>query len=492
MRSRFIRWAILLGVFLALCSGAGVAVNQTIQPKERDYRSYYATRPPTYTTYDTSATVTTVAQQSVPQVFQPTRAPLPNEVSTYSKFLQQLQIAHADLRNGNNATFIDLCDTDRMAREWVVFGVYYQRGRVASSVDFVRDSTGILNGIVERLKADKQTFCNSKIRVQWVSNSSTGNDVMLLVRHNTTGAGSTTTWYTRWWLTRDASGWKLYDYEEQPHRLRVNAILASESLDSSATRDVIRRTTSMFENGETKYSSEGSNTMRKLIPPLEAMRKAMHHVESPDRNTDLARKLQNDQKVWPDTPALALMLASEKLDAASLKSFSIYGSHPWATVLEATILRAAKDDTKARRVLETALKENTGHPLLLNALYNLLPGSDISTLGTQAATGATPSKAIRKLFAEHCRDQEAMSGILKAFRATLPEDTEGLLAQAVLDADRGDFASARKMIESLMAGIPSAQYAEWTQRFLDLYTNKLGNSKSVVIDNPILGPLLKN
>ena len=42
--------------------------------------------------------------------------------------------------------------------------------------------------------------------------------------------GARTTWHTRWWLCSQFGNWRIYDYEEHPHRLRVNAVLASRSV----------------------------------------------------------------------------------------------------------------------------------------------------------------------------------------------------------------------------------------------------------------------
>lgn len=502
MSGRIVRWAILVALFLAVCTGTGIAVKTVVRPQERDYRTYYSpprSNPSTQPAFNPPVNVTKGAQD-----FPPLRVATPVEAFNGVQLIEQLQQAHRAAINGNDWQFFRLVSTHRMAEEWIRFGVCEFSGDTPTGSTLGDHASTIQSELRQRILADTKTFRASDVSVLGVTQDPTNGDTIVLTKHVARENGRTATWCTRWWFTIGPSGGSLYDYEEQPHRLRVNAILASDFIQMTSavqtrslltvanTRSITDRTTEFMQTGTVAFQLPVPNEVLRLITPMEVMRRAMIASTANPSRSAIVRKLTNDGRPWPDIAPLALMLASSG-DIRAIQAFrASYGEHPIADLAEARIADAAGQSERARDVLEQSLTANSGEPMLLAALYGHRKESERGTLGTQAAQGNAPSAAIRRLVAEHLHERTAIAAIVNAYRALLPNEPDGILAEALLAADRSDFAEARKMIEFLMAETPSGTHAEWRERFLKLYSAKLGKMKSDILTDQLLGPLFRD
>ena len=508
MQRRFIRWGILTLLLLAITSAMGIVVKAVIKPVQPDYGRYYGyTRPPAATQ---SVNTARYDLQPGPQVFSASVKPTPVEVAEIANVLQNVLASHDNLISGIGAEwqFRSSFDPRRMAEEWVRFGISALRGQNTTEQTLQNDERTLLDDLVDRAKADLQTFRPSRIDIIWVERSTSGQDCVVLAKHSRVIQGARQTWHTRWWFHSQYGQWKIYDYEEQPHRLRVNAILAShrcvqnsagilfsQNADADAAiQQLVARTGAIMQTGvwPPRASSDLIQKFR-FVTPLDTMRQAF--LNEPGQSADAARAvaiLNENLAQWPGTLAIHLMIASLNGDRSSIRKYrDIAGNHPWADYLEAASFRKQNNNKRAKAILTKGLAENEGEPMLLEGLYEVSSSAERPAIGTQAARGIAPSQAIRRLADRHIKDGD-FAVTVAAFREIRPKDPEACLAQAAIEADAGQRKSAKSLLAAALAEAPRDWQSEAAQRFVSYYCARSGQTREAILNDPDLGPLLKS
>lgn len=502
MRSRFTRWA-LLTIFLLLGSSAiGLVVRGVIKPKK--YEHNYNFRP-TVTTNTVPTTVPTRDElQPVPQTFQKTRPPTTNEATDFTAVLQRIQSDCSSYKSETTPEWQVLQHffTNRMAQEWVRFGVYKFRGKSISDGDINMDESRIQQAIPQRVAYNSSAFRPSKIEIVRIAVSDNRVDRAVLAKHTSTVNDARTTWYCRWWFSSQYGSWKLYDFEEQPSRLRFTAILASrqlayygETADSkdpkkslAAVDALVDTVGAMMTTGNWQDQPADHAVQNQLFPVvLTAMRCALREPE--DDQTEI-QKLKEALAIWPDSATIHLMIASRNKDLNSIATYrSLAGGQPWADALEASILLERGDRGNARKLLDVALAANTGNMLLIEALYDVLPSVERAEVGTQAARSVSPSMAIRRIVQRHIQDKE-IDSVVQAYLVIRPGDSAAIVAQAVLQAAAGNTKAAKTTLQAAMneAGADSSDLVKW---FVTLLSKRSGQTREDILKNPDLGSLLK-
>lgn len=481
MQARFNRWIAITILVLLASSAVGLVVKGTIRPRERDWsRNIYTTAP-------SASTVTRDDIFVGPLAFNSLRPFVNNSDWSMIEPISDAIMAYR-IRNPHDLTMS--FDTSRMAEEWVRFGIYAHRQKSPTTSLLEADARTIQQTLPEASKLFPQPLWNGTFEiVAWASAQKTS-DHVALVRHTTTINGARATAYCRWWVSWSSSGggWKVYDCELYPSRLRLGALIASmhttvptkanvvsdRSRSTQSTVQLHQALSRMMETGEVlplNPQSDAANS--RFVAPLEVFKQAL----VPGAGDPLNR-LKDIANIWTDSPTLKLMMAHHKAQAETIAAYrQEAGDHPWADAFEARVIREQGDNLKAVSRLEESLQENAGHPLLLTVLFELLERRDRAELGSRAAMGMAPGPAIRLLFERHATDP-AMPSIVAEYRKAQPNEPEGTLAAAVLASSAGRAPEAVALLKSITAD--AKEKKERLDRFVALHRKLTGNDGAAV------------
>lgn len=476
MQARFTRWIMIAVLVLLASSAVGLVVRGTIRPRERDWsRSIYSTAPSAPTATRDDITIGPLAFNSLQPV----------QDNSAQRIMQPISDAITAYRIRNPHDMNTSFDTTRMAEEWVRFGVYVQRQSTPTSISLQADVQLIQQTLPEASRLFPQPHWNGSFEIIAWARAQNSSDQVALIRHTTTLNGAPATAYCRWWLcwSRSGNGWRVYDCELYPSRLRLGALIASihatvpiqanvlsnRSRATQSTLQLHQAVGRMMETGEVlplDPRSDAANS--RFVAPLEVFKEALASSAQ-----DPISRLKNITNTWSDTPTLKLMMAHHKAQKGIIAEYrQEAGNHPWADALEAKLIREQGDNLKAIHCLEESLRDNAGHPLLLTSLFELLGTEDRTDLGARAAAGMAPGLAIRLLFERFATDP-AMPSIVAEYRKAQPSEPEGTLAAAVLASSAGRTVEAVTLLKTICSDAKLKK--ERLARFTALHRKVTGN-----------------
>ncbi|CAN5565531.1 hypothetical protein BH11PLA2_BH11PLA2_05070 [soil metagenome] len=475
MQRQFARWAIFTFIILGLSSAVGIVVNAVVDPHKERYNSTYIQ---TYQPTPTPQPYYRTDLQAGPEWFS---NPLPAPVyqkTMYTEAINSVIANHGLIRAGQifSGGFPNYFHTNRMAEEWVRFGVYQYRDVQANNGTIGNDATIIHQELLALAAKDVPAFRPSKVSIEWVTASNDGNDAMVLAKHVGKVNDVAVTWYARWWLTQQYSVWKVYDVQLVVDPFRLNARIAGEKMFNNSPMDRYPRdgvTTELKSLASRLHAMQRSGVKSVLnqradgdsyvyISPIEAVKLLVTSQLSATRTPtgQLQTELQRDSTKW-DVPLSDLMIADLSLDKAWIDSFrKKAGNHPWAFALEARILLKQSQKQKAAEVLSKGLKETPGDPVLLIEMYRQTTPGQRAAIGELAASGATPGESLAALYDTFFADAADLEAIIESYRSIRPQDATGATALAAVRYTQGRFDDARKLFQAAVAGANDESFVD--------------------------------
>jgi hypothetical protein len=213
MRKRFVAWAVLAAVMLGSSTVVGLVLNVAFKPRPPDYNRMWGRAVPA----PAPVPAVGLANRQVTNFAVPTAA-TPADAGNLLAVIRSVCNVQG---YGRPADWAQLFDTTRMAEEEVPLG-FYQLRQQQPTLQTINAAAAAIRLDLEEMAARRSpTLPRGTPEVVRVGFSPDRLEALVIAKHTTTDqAGRRAVEFLRWWMTRAAGPWRVYDFDYANTRLR--------------------------------------------------------------------------------------------------------------------------------------------------------------------------------------------------------------------------------------------------------------------------------